>query len=341
MQAWVEAFSVKASMFGWAITISNAPWLFYYRFGNWCASHSVGISSIVGDASAVSPVIAGIAIGIPGTLARVNTLLVLASLCVWAIWVPLALVWPAIIVRISQMVLYARADSPVVSRLADSVLPTLLIEARVLAFTIKACFSQRTFIVISTTGLAADLVGVANEASPAATSSSVAIHLAHSIHAACQCRARVLALFLDAGKVIRAFRISRAFGSWRADARCFGIAHVTVGARADHVVAHHLTVGRGGARVVLRARVDARSVSAGVVLWAVVFRLAADRHRRCKGGCDVSALLLRPAGVAGRARADGVMHGGLAQRVGAAPHHEARVHAAARVAHLGRAALGV
>ena len=34
MQAWVEAFSVKASMFGWAITISNAPWLFYYRFGN-------------------------------------------------------------------------------------------------------------------------------------------------------------------------------------------------------------------------------------------------------------------------------------------------------------------
>ena len=61
----------------------------------------------------------------------------------------------------------------------------------------------------------------------------------------------------------------------------------------------------------------------------------------CATILTVSALLLRPAGVAGRARADGVMHGGLAQRVGAAPHHEARVHAAARVAHLGRAALGV
>ena len=55
----------------------------------------------------------------------------------------------------------------------------------------------------------------------------------------------------------------------------------------------------------------------------------------------VSALLLRPARVAGRARADGVVHGGLAEGVGAAPHHEARVHAAASVAHLGRAALCV
>ena len=61
--------------------------------------------------------------------------------------------------------------------------------------------------------LSADLVGVADEASPAAACRSVAVHLAHSIHAACQRRARVLALFLDAGKVIRAFWISRAFGS--------------------------------------------------------------------------------------------------------------------------------
>ena len=55
----------------------------------------------------------------------------------------------------------------------------------------------------------------------------------------------------------------------------------------------------------------------------------------------VSALLLRPAGVAGRARADGVMHGGLADGVGAAPRHQAGVHAAARVADLGRAAFRV
>ena len=119
------------------------------------------------------------------------------------------------------MILYARADSPVVSWLADSILPTLLIEARVLAFSIIACFRKRTFIVISTASwgkkqthlqadheafsyqamltLSADLVGVSNEASPAATRCSVAVHLAHSIHAACQRRARVLALFLDAG----------------------------------------------------------------------------------------------------------------------------------------------
>ena len=62
--------------------------------------------------------------------------------------------------------------------------------------------------------LSAYLVGVANEASPAAAGRSVTVHLAHSIHAACQGRARILALFLDAGKMVWAFRITRAFGSW-------------------------------------------------------------------------------------------------------------------------------
>ena len=117
----------------------------------WCASYSIRIASIVRNACAVSPVIACITISIPGTLARVNTLFILASLGVWAIWVPKALIWSAVIVWISQVILYAGADSPVVSWLADSVLPTLLIEARILAFSIKACFRKRTFIVISTT----------------------------------------------------------------------------------------------------------------------------------------------------------------------------------------------
>ena len=118
----------------------------------WCASYSIRISGIVRYAGAVSPVIACITISIPGTLAGVNTLLILASLCVWAIWVPKALIWSAVIVWISQVILYAGADSPVVSWLTDSVLPTLLIEARILAFSIKACFRKRTFIVISATG---------------------------------------------------------------------------------------------------------------------------------------------------------------------------------------------
>ena len=91
--------------------------------------------------------IACITIGIPGALAWVNTLLILASLCVWAIWVPKALIWSAVIVWISQVILYAGADSPVVSWLADSILPTLLIEARILAFSIKTGLSQRTFII--------------------------------------------------------------------------------------------------------------------------------------------------------------------------------------------------
>ena len=35
MQAWVEALSVKASVFGWAIAISNTPWFFNDWFRDW------------------------------------------------------------------------------------------------------------------------------------------------------------------------------------------------------------------------------------------------------------------------------------------------------------------
>ena len=74
-----------------------------------------------------------------------------------------------------------------------------------MTLTTTVCQAELTF--------AADLVGVANEAPPAATGGSVAVHLADSVHPASQSRARVLALFLDAGKVLRAIGISLAFRS--------------------------------------------------------------------------------------------------------------------------------
>ena len=72
---------------------------------------------------------------------------------------------------------------------------------------------QKTFRYKAVLTLSADLVGVANEASPAATGCSVTVHLAHSIHAACQGCARILTFLLDAGKMIRTFRITGAFRS--------------------------------------------------------------------------------------------------------------------------------
>lgn len=107
MQTWVETFSIKAGMFGWAIPISNTARFFNDRFRDWCACYSIRVSSIVRNAGAVSSVIACITIGIPGALAWVNTLLILASLCVWAIWVPKALIRSAIVVGVPQVVLYA------------------------------------------------------------------------------------------------------------------------------------------------------------------------------------------------------------------------------------------
>ena len=35
MQTWVETFSIKAGMFGWAIPISNTAWFFNDRFRDW------------------------------------------------------------------------------------------------------------------------------------------------------------------------------------------------------------------------------------------------------------------------------------------------------------------
>ena len=95
--------------------------------------------------------IASITIGIPGTLAWVDTLFVLAPFCVGTIWVPQTLVGSAVIVRVTQVIFKTRANSPVVSWLTDCVLPTLLVDAGILAFTVKACFGKCTFAVTLTT----------------------------------------------------------------------------------------------------------------------------------------------------------------------------------------------
>ena len=85
------------------------------------------------------------------TLAGIDTLFIITSLGCRAVRIYQTLIGPAAIVWIANVVGLAGAKGSVDLHTAHGILSTLFIEARILAFSIKACFRKRTFIVISTT----------------------------------------------------------------------------------------------------------------------------------------------------------------------------------------------
>ena len=85
------------------------------------------------------------------TLAGIDTLFIVTSLGCWAVGIYQTLIWPAAVIWIANVVGLAGANGSVDLHTTQSILPALFIEARILAFSIKACFRKRTFIVISTT----------------------------------------------------------------------------------------------------------------------------------------------------------------------------------------------
>ena len=86
-----------------------------------------------------------------GACTWVHTLLVLTFKCISAICINEAFILPAGIIRISSVTLFAATKSLMESSCANSVCSTLLEQARISAFSVVACFSQRTFIIRLTT----------------------------------------------------------------------------------------------------------------------------------------------------------------------------------------------
>ena len=116
----------------------------------WSASNSIWIACVVRKTCAVSPVISGRAVGKSCTLAGINTLFIFTFLSCWTVRIYQALIWPAPIIWIANVVGLTGANGPVDLHTAHGILSTLFIEARILAFSIKTGLSQRTFIIWST-----------------------------------------------------------------------------------------------------------------------------------------------------------------------------------------------
>jgi hypothetical protein len=80
------------------------------------------------------------AVSILSTLTWIHTFFLVAGKNVWAVWVTQTFIWSALPVGITLVILKAKAASPVAAGLTVGIGPTGLKEARVLTFSIGACF---------------------------------------------------------------------------------------------------------------------------------------------------------------------------------------------------------
>ena len=130
------------------------------------------------------------------------------------------------------MIGFAGAKGPMTPGTADGINTTVLVQAGVLTFSIIACKSEVTLgitLAASCEGdkshemefergklktvltFSTDCEWVANKSSSARACGSVVIDTALCIGAACESCAWILTSLLDAGKVLRTFRVGRAF----------------------------------------------------------------------------------------------------------------------------------
>jgi hypothetical protein len=79
-------------------------------------------------------------VSILSTLTWIHTFFLVAGKNVWAVWVTQTFIWSALPVGITLVILKAKAVSPVAAGLTVSIGPTGFKEARVLTFSIGACF---------------------------------------------------------------------------------------------------------------------------------------------------------------------------------------------------------
>ena len=77
-------------------------------------------------------------------LTWVNTLLIFALLCGWAVRVRKAFIRPAEVIRITDVIGFAGAKGPMTPGTADGINTTVLVQAGVLTFSIIACKSEVT-----------------------------------------------------------------------------------------------------------------------------------------------------------------------------------------------------
>ena len=109
--------------------------------------NTIGVTSVSRLTGADTPVISGLAIGMPCTITRIHTLFIPTCKCCWTLWICDAL-WPTTrLVWVSKVVWWAYTRGPVVLDHTLSICATSFINTRILTFSVYASLSEGAFIV--------------------------------------------------------------------------------------------------------------------------------------------------------------------------------------------------
>jgi hypothetical protein len=154
--------------------------------------------------------------------------------------------------------------------LAVSVCATLLKFARVLAFTADTGKLIRTFEVTLASRLSANGIWVPNKALSTGAGCHMVVDATFCILATGECGAGILAAFLYACKVQRAFWISPAFRLWRKFATCLRRSNVPIRTGASHFMIKNLASCQGCTGITLCTWTDALTVLACCIIWTII-----------------------------------------------------------------------